>query len=116
MILSRQDLSNEQNRKDCAEEFRAALNRGDDGSAIVRWARKWDDGVLGELENPEIGAEDVKRAEKEATEFEDRIESLETTIQEAIEQMDITSELSTGAARAARYLEISIDLEKALTK
>lgn len=115
MILSRQDLSNEQNRKDCAEEFRAALNRGDDGSAIVRWARKWDDGVLGELENPEISAEDVERAEKEATEFEDRIESLETTIQEAIEQMDAASEVPNSKARADAYQNVTLDLEKALS-
>lgn len=109
--LSLTDLADGAMRKDCAHALREAMSRSDDvdGSALVRWARRWG------LVDPAIDAEDLEAAEKEATKFEDRAEELETVIQTAIEALDKATDLGTSE-RYAAHEKITEDLEKALIK
>lgn len=122
MILSRQDLSNPENAKDCAHELRGLLDnvidRMDDMATAVRlsdWVAKWGEGIIGQLENPDVDNDDLERAYVEATDAEAKVSHLTGAIENAVNAMDDAAELPSER-RAAEFDRIASDLEKALSE
>lgn len=93
MILTRHDLSDDQNRRDCIEDFRRARD-GHGSMSLSAWAAKWGDAICEELmfpsEDPDA-SEDLRKLEREldtanakVAELQDAAEKATTELEKAI--------------------------------
>lgn len=114
MILTRQDLSNDENLRDCIAEFKRTqiLLGYQQLGAVAVWANKWGEAIMSELESP--------TRDEDEDEYHARVamKPLEDSISEAVKELEkISRSLAnkSSAAKAAASIDIIIiDLEKAI--
>ena len=117
MILSRTDLANDENVKDCISDFRRAegtLGR-ERPFKLAEWGLKWGYALVENLRKPEVSPHDLENAEAEATQLEADNDHLKSAIQDAIDALDDATQLPASKAADA-YEKIAVDLEKSLTQ
>lgn len=115
MILSRQDLSDEENLRRCRHEFVKAYDTL--GSAhplkLAEWALDWGEAALHALENPEVDESALTEAERERDANADALGHLENAINTTIADFDIALEGCEGET-FDKILKIISKLENAL--
>lgn len=103
-------------RPDNVVQARWELDRCSTGEHLAAWAEKWGRSALELLDTTDLRAE-VEAAQTEATEFEDEVDRLRLTVQEAVDRLDRLQEHdSVSPAAAALVANIIGDLDQALTK
>lgn len=121
MILSRQDLSNDENVRDCVHELREimdhVLDQRDDmsiSSYTSGWMKKWGEAIIAHLSDPPVDHHLLDEAYRETTLMEDKFKSLKNEIEDAITGLETCIDLPTSKI-SAEIEKIICDLEKAIS-
>jgi hypothetical protein len=103
--LTRTDLSDHENRRDCVEDFRRA--RDGLGGTLRMWARKWGQAIITELGEPS--------QDEDATEYHENIAKapLQAAIEQAVADLEPIADAMDEKA-AAPLEKIIAALEKAI--
>ena len=117
MILTNQDLSDEQNRRNCVEEFRIARDMAGI-SSLSQWALKWGDAVCGELNEPsqDHSEEDLAAYRKEADAAQDAHGILMIAVEAEIKRLEELADAHTETSTASAIFSIIENLDKAISE
>jgi hypothetical protein len=112
--LTRLDLSDAENVKDCAFQFR----RCDTNADFAAWAKRWGDPLLRLAEGPEriegfVRAEELEDVEDELTEVTQERDALKRRIETTVQAIDKAMEGPANGLEKAMD-EIVSKLEEAL--
>lgn len=116
MILSRQDLADEENLRRCRHEFVKAFDTlgRDRPFKLAEWALDWGEAALHEMESGRSNLDAVELADKEAAQAEKESDELRIAIEASIKQIELICDALGRQSASAALFNVIGKLEAAL--